>query len=141
MKRTPNLVATFAMLMLIRIPLIGPFLFAQETQPALPSDILGPPLIVWSQQQEPQPIPDSAQQLANPQAQQQLDLRRFTGKIVKDLGKYVLKVSNDNVYQDNVYQLDDQDAAKEYDGKEVKLVGALNESSNSIRVTSIQVIS
>jgi hypothetical protein len=148
MKRTTNVVVTLALLS------ITPFILAQEPLPTLPSDILGPQLIAWSQQQKPQPVPQPLpdpppqqqqskqpeQQPANSQAQPQPDVGTFAGKIVINLGKYVLKISNDND-NDNVYQLDDQDAAKEYEGKEVKLVGTLDESSHSIRITSIQVIS
>jgi hypothetical protein len=138
MKRTPTVVATLAMLMLMP----APFILAQDPEPKLPAVILGPQLIVWSQQQTPQPIPDSTQQqIANPQTQPQLDMRRFTGKIVKDLGEYVLKVSSSDIDQNSsMYRLDDQDAAKPYEGKEVNLVGIPVVTTHRIRVTSIEAI-
>ena len=138
MKRTPTVVATLAMLMLMLM--LAPFMLAQDPEPKLPAAILGPQLIVWSHQQTPQPIPDSTQQqIANPQTQPQLDMRRFTGKIVKDLGEYVLKVSSSDIDQNSsMYRLDDQDAAKPYEGKEVNLVGIPVVTSHRIRVTSIE---
>jgi hypothetical protein len=142
MKRATRLLVTFGLLGM------APFLLGQASQPTLPSDILGPQLIAWSQQHKPQPVPQPLpdppdQQQAkqssdpvNPQAQQQPEVQTFTGKIVKDRAKYVLKVSNDDVYQ-----LDDQEKVQTYEGKDVKLVGTLDEGGRSIRVTSIQVIS
>jgi hypothetical protein len=91
-----------------------------QPNPVLPSDILGPQLIAWSQLQKPEPVPQplpppdrpvqqpnqhAEQQPANPQAQpQQPATQTFTGTIVKDGSRYILKVSSRNVYQ-----LDDQE--------------------------------
>jgi Protein of unknown function (DUF5818) len=60
----------------------------------------------------------------------------FTGTIVKDRGKYVLKVASGTAYQ-----LDDQQKARQYDGKEVKLVGTQDENQRSVNVVSIELIS
>jgi hypothetical protein len=103
---------------------ITPFLFAQEARPTLPSDILGPQLIAWSQQQKPQPVPEPL--LNSP------DVRTFTGTIVKVHNRYVLQISSD------VYQLDGQETARTFEGKEVKLTGALDESTRWIHVTSVR---
>jgi hypothetical protein len=100
------------------------FLFAQEARPTLPSDILGPQLIAWSQQQKPQPV---AEPLLDP-----TNLRTFTGTIVKVHNQYVLQVSSD------VYQLDGQETARAFEGKEVKLTGTLDESTRWIHVTSVR---
>ena len=144
MKRPTGLIATLGLLS------ISSFFVAQDLQSPLPpssSDILGPDLIAWSQQQTPhpvpQPLPDPPQQQPEKQPStanqdgQQPALRTFAGTIVKDSNnkKYVLKVSGDNVYQ-----IDDQQKASQYEGREVKLVGTLDEKSGTIRVTSIELI-
>jgi hypothetical protein len=105
---------------------IAPLMLAQDVQsqpiPVLPSNILGPQLIVWSQLQKPQPLQPAA--------------RMFTGTIVKDRGKYVLKVASGSAYQ-----LDDQQKAGQYDGRDVKLVGTLDENQHNVNVVSIELIS
>jgi hypothetical protein len=105
---------------------IASLMLAQDLQshpsPVLPSNILGPQLIVWSQLQKPQPLQPAA--------------RMFTGTIVKDRGKYVLKVANGSAYQ-----LDDQQKAGQYDGREVKLVGSMDENQHNVNVVSIELIS
>jgi hypothetical protein len=63
-----------------------------------------------------------------------MDSQTFNGKITKSGGKYVLK---DTATQ-TTYTLDDQDRAKQYDGKTVKVTGKLDSSSNTIRVASIE---
>ena len=105
---------------------IAPLILAQDVQsqpsPVLPSNILGPQLIVWSQLQKPQPLQPAA--------------RMFTGMIVKDRGKYVLKVASGSAYQ-----LDDQQKAGQYDGREVRLVGTMDENLYNVNVVSIELIS
>jgi hypothetical protein len=131
--------------------------FAQEPQiqpsPALPANVLGPQLIVWSELQKPRPVPqplpppDRPEQVpdqpqaqpaqpANAQAQQQPAAQTFTGTIVKDGAKYILKESSGTTYQ-----LDDQDNAKQYEGKQVKILGNLDANTHTLHVVSIQVIS
>jgi hypothetical protein len=121
---------------------IAPRLFAQESQPTLPSNFLGPQLIAWSQQQRPQPMaprPDSLDQHKETEptqpVQQQPEVQTFTGDILKDRGnnKYVLKVSSDDVYQ-----IDEPDKVSTYEGKHVMLVGILDTGRRSIRVSIIR---
>ena len=113
-----ELVATLVLLVLT------PLLFAQEAPPTLPSDIVGPQLITWSQQQKPQPVPEPLLDSH--------DVRTFTGTIVKVHNRYVLQISSD------VYQLDGQEIAEAFEGKEVKLVGTLDEGTRFIHVTSVR---
>jgi hypothetical protein len=150
MKRKTSLFATLGVLLAI-----APLALAQNMQtqpsPALPSDILGPQLIAWSQLQKPQPVPQplptpdrpaqqpaqQPAQSANPPAQQQQPAAQtFTGTIVKDGSRYVLKVSSNSAYQ-----LDDQDRAKQYEGKQVKIAGTLDANGNSLHITSIELLS
>jgi Protein of unknown function (DUF5818) len=128
-----------------------PLMFAQDPQiqrnPALPSDILGPQLIAWSQLQKPQPVlqplpsPDRPiqhpdLQTANSAAkQEQPSAPAFVGTITKDGAGYVLKVSSNSAYQ-----LDDQDRAKQYEGKQVKITGTLDADGKSLLITGIELI-
>ena len=82
-----------------------------------------------SQQAEQQPAQSNPAQ-PSPAAQ------TFTGTIVKDGAKYVLKTSGTNVYE-----LDDQERAKRYEGKQVKIAGTLDATGNSLHVTSIELLS
>jgi hypothetical protein len=109
-----------------------------KTTPALPSDILGPQLIAWSLLQNPQPVAQSQEsQQANPPAQpRESAAQTFTGTIGKDGGRYVLKVSNNTAYQ-----LDDQERAKQYEGKQVRVDGTLSPKDNSLHVLNIELIS
>jgi len=135
-KRETSPVATLFFL-IVTVPLM----FAQDSQsqprPALPSDILGPQLIVWSQLQTPGQVP---QPLPSPGTSMQQDGRpaapTFTGTIVKDGARYLLKVSSNCAYQ-----LDDQERAKQYEGKQVRIGGTLGSDGQSLHVTSIELIS
>ena len=57
--------------------------------------------------------------------------RNFVGSIVKTSGKFVLHTGAMD------YQLDNQGQAKKYEGKDVKVTGQLDASSNTIRVQAI----
>jgi hypothetical protein len=86
MKRATGLLATAGLMS------ISPLMFAQVAQipnPPSLSDILGPTLISWSEQQQPQPLPDSPGEQqpaapANPQTEQQPAVQSFTGVVSKD---------------------------------------------------------
>ena len=83
-----------------------------------------------SQQNEPQ-MP-----AAGADAQTQ-DAKSFSGRITKENGKIVLK---DPVTKTS-YQIDDVSKAKPYMGKQVKVTGKLDMSSNTIHVDSIEPMS
>jgi hypothetical protein len=143
-KRETSPLATLVFLM-VTLPLM----FAQDPQtqpsPALTSDTLGPQLIAWSQLQKPQPVPQlmlrpdrPVQQpdvhRANPPAkQEQPAAPTFKGTIIKNGTRYVLKVSSDSVYQ-----IDDQDRPKQYEGKHVKIAGTLDPDGKSLHITGIE---
>jgi len=84
--------------------------------------------LILAQDQQPQQHDPAAQR------QSQSD-QQVTGKIVKsnDDGKYVLVDSSGTMYQ-----LDDQDNAKKYEGKKVMVTGSLDSSSSTIHVTRIK---
>jgi hypothetical protein len=132
----------------------SPFLSAQQAgqkpNSPLSVDIPGPQLIAWSELQKPRPVPQPlppptpdppAQQQPQPQQPsgpqtQQPSAQIFVGAIIKDAGKYVLKVSDTLTYQ-----IDDQEKAKPYEGKQVKITGSLDERGNSLHITSIELLS
>jgi hypothetical protein len=123
MKRTSLiLVAVFAMVVL-------PAAFGQST--TSPSqDPTAQPSAAPSQQTPSQTNPSTSTDPsanATPSDSQ----RSFVGSIVKASGKYVLHTGGTD------YQLDDQSQAKKYAGKDVKVTGQLDASSNTIRVQSI----
>lgn len=149
MKRETSLLA----LLIFLLGTVAPMLAQDpQSQPslALPSDIIGVQLIAWSQLQKPQPVPQplpppdqpispSAQQTQppNPAAQEHQPVAQtFKGTIVKDGSKYVLKVSSDSAYQ-----LDDQEKAKPYEGKQVKIGGTLDANGSSLHIISIELVS
>jgi len=75
------------------------------------------------------PSPAGADSQMTPQSQQ-----TFTGKIVKADGNFVLQDQTSNA----TYQLDNQDQAKSYEGKNVKVTGTLDSSSKTIHVSAIE---
>jgi hypothetical protein len=141
MKRESSLLATLGFVFATL-----PLLFAQDhlqTQPspALPPDALGRQLVAWSALQTPKPVlaGDQPAQQSNQQApdpQQPLAEQTLKGTIVKDGARYVLRVSIDSAYQ-----LDDQEKAKQYQGKHVRVIGTLDEDGKSLHITSIELIS
>ena len=136
----------------------APLMFSQSFEgkpsPSLTSEIPGPQLIAWSQVQKPQPVPqplpppdrpvqqsaDQPEPSASAPSQelpkQQPAAQTLTGTIVKDGSRYILKVSSSNTYE-----LDDQDRAKRYEGKQVKVAGTLDAKGNSLHIISIELIS
>ena len=88
-----------------------------------------------AQQTKANPQPVAAQQQAQPQSDAQTqDAKPFSGTIVKEKGKLVLKDSAANVS----YQLDDQDKARQFEGKQVKVTGKLDMNTNLIHVENIE---
>jgi len=145
MSREIGMLATTSLLLILAASVFGQEPQIQPT-PTLPASILGPQMIVWSQAQKPQPVPQplpppdrpeqQAGQPANPPAQQQQPATQtFTGTVVKDDGRYLLKAAT------STYQLDDQDTTKHYEGKQVKVAGTLDANGYSLHIISIELIS
>jgi hypothetical protein len=123
-----------------------------QPSPALPADILGPQLVVWSEAQKPQPVPQPLpaadrpvpeQQPEQPTPvdnapaqQQQPTAQKVKGAIVKTGGVYVLKVSSNSEYQ-----LDDSEKAKQFEGQQLTIGGTLDASGSSLHVINIELIS
>ena len=121
-----------------------PLMFSQRAQskssPAPAPDVLGAQLIAWSQVQKPQPLAQLSEPSATTanqnSAQHPPAAQTITGTIVKDAGRYVVKVSSNTSYE-----LDDQECARQYEGKQVKIAGTLDANSGSLHVISIQLFS
>jgi hypothetical protein len=112
-----NLVRGSVLALTLSVATMGS-LYAQNAQPA---------------QNSPQ-SPQSSQ--AQPAAQDQAT-KEFTGTIVKHGSALMLKDSSANIS----YKVDDDSKVKEYVGKQVKVTGTLDASSNVIHVDSIEIIS
>jgi hypothetical protein len=128
-----------------------PLFFAQDPRsqqnPAPPPEIIGAQLIAWSQLQKPQPVPQPLPPPDRPQSpdppsqpshsiKQAPEAQTFAGTIEKDGNRYVLKVSSNSVYE-----LDDQEKAKQYVGKQVKIGGTLDAKGSSLHIISIELVS
>jgi hypothetical protein len=146
MKRKASILAMMAFLLVL-----APAGFAQNAGPQ-PTNPDLTQLIAWSQMQNPKPLPeprpDPAPSPAAPQeqqpdqksgqsasadAQQPSPMQTMTGTIAKEDGKYVLKASDGKTYL-----IDDQEKAKQFEGKQVKIVGSLDLNTNTIHLQSIE---
>ena len=86
-----------------------------------------------SQQASPSQQPSTSQ----PTSSQSQSAKEFMGTIVKEHGALMLKDST----ADTSYKVDDESKVKDYEGKQVKVTGTLDSSSNVIHIESIQGIS
>jgi hypothetical protein len=109
-----RLVTSFASLLLISSLPLAPVLLAQNPRSSYPP-----------QQQAKQ---------TSSQASNQTDTRTFSGKITKSNGKYVLE----DLASKTPFGLDDQKAAKKYDGKSVIVTGSLDTATNTIHIQKIE---
>jgi len=62
------------------------------------------------------------------------DAKTFVGQITQSNGQYVLKDRASKA----TFLLDDQEKAKPFEGKNVKIIGTLDAASNTIHVMDIQ---
>ena len=85
-----------------------------------------------SKQQQDPAAPDRTQQEQTDATSQQ-SARSFEGKIAKSRGKLVLHDSSTNT----AYELDDQTKAKQFQGKNVKVIATLDPSTNMLHVVDI----
>jgi len=130
MKRTSLiLVAVFAMVVL-------PVAFGQSTT-APSQDPAAQPSASPSQQTPSQTNPSTSSPSTAPSTDPSASptssdsQKSFVGSIVKTGGKYVLHTGGTD------YELDDQSQAKKFEGKDVKVTGSLDASSNTIKVQAI----
>jgi cytoskeletal protein RodZ len=131
MRTSLILTAVFAMVML-------PAAFAQGT-PSQSQDPNTQPTATPSQQTPSTPDASQAPSTSSPSTSSPSSAspsdaqRMFVGSIAKNSsGKFVLHTGGTD------YQLDDQAQAGKFDGKDVKVTGQLDNSSNTIKVQSIE---
>ena len=82
-------------------------------------------IFVVAQQDAPQPQSDP---------QKASDVKVFTGKVMQANGQYVLMDSTTQT----TYALDDQEKAKQFEGKAVKVTGTFEASGNLIHISNIE---
>jgi Protein of unknown function (DUF5818) len=87
--------------------------------------------------QNSHPAQNDQQSAQSQTSTQQNSAKEFTGTIVKDGDNMMLKDSASSTS----YKVDDASKVKEYVGKQVKVTGTVDSSTNTIHVDSIQVIS
>jgi hypothetical protein len=111
--------------------------------------------IAWTRMQKPQPAPQplpprdtptpepsqqdqQGKQPADPQTSSAPTPinQSFTGKIVKDGDKYVLKVASNTTYE-----LQDQGDVEQYENQSVRVGGKLETGTNTILVVKIELLS
>lgn len=80
---------------------------------------------------------DQPQSSQSQTSAQQNSAKEFTGTIAKEGDNMMLKDSASGAS----YKVDDASKVQEYVGKQVKVTGTLDSSTNTIHVDSIQVIS
>jgi Protein of unknown function (DUF5818) len=81
-------------------------------------------------------IPYSAPETYSFQTQERPEIKTVIGMILKSGDKFVLS----DTATKSKYFLDDQDKARRFEGKHVKVTGRIDAAKNLIHVTSIQEI-
>jgi hypothetical protein len=82
------------------------------------------------------PVPQTDESRPNSDSQsEQLPTQTFTGKIVREGTRYVLKVASNTAYQ-----LDEQDL-KQYENQDVRVIGTVDKERNMINVVKIELLS
>jgi len=91
-------------------------------------------LVMWAQQTPSTQSPaSSSPQQTQTDTQNPQSARSFEGKITKAGDKLVLQDSASQT----AYQLDDQDKAKQFEGKNVKVMGTVDTATNTLHVVDI----
>ncbi len=142
MKQKATILATAAFLLIMAGSMLAQGV-QSEPAPALPSSVLGPDLIAWSQMQTPRPVPQPLPPDQNPRAPQQ-PTETFAGTIMKVDASYVLKLASGLTYRldyQNNDQTDERNNARQYEGRHVRLTGNLDANRSTIHVLGIQLIS
>ena len=88
---------------------------------------------VMAQARTSQDQAGAAQQQEQPVDAQSQSARAFEGKIAKAGDKLVLQETSTK----QAYQLDDQDKAKQFEGKRVKIMATMDPSTDTLHVVDI----
>jgi hypothetical protein len=89
---------------------------------------------LWSQQTPSTPSPDSAiPQSQTDATKSEPSARAFEGRIQKTGGELVLQENTTHAS----YKLDDQDKAKKFEGKDVRIMATIDPNTNNLHVVDI----
>jgi hypothetical protein len=131
--------------------LLSSWAFSQDATfqpcPDVTPDTLGCEPVAWSQLQEPVPLPEPStapapspeqrsSQSTGSQVQPDTPKQSIKGIIVRQGEKFVLKAGDNTTYQ-----LDDQNKARQYQDKQVNVVGVLDADSNTLHIETIELAS
>ena len=125
MKKNLSILATLAL-----AAAMSPAAFSQDNSgqnPSSPAPAQSSPSQDTTQAPPSQAPSTSTQDSTTPSQNQSA----MTGTVVKAGGKYVLKTET------MTYQLDDQDMAQKYEGREVKVNGTVDSATSIIHVTDL----
>jgi uncharacterized protein YdeI (BOF family) len=93
--------------------------------------------VALNAQAGPVDAPSGQQPVAqHPNDGQSQEAAPISGTIVKEKGQYVLKDAASGAS----YKLDDQEKAKQFEGKQVKVTGKLDPTTNQIHVENIELV-
>ena len=141
--------------------LVSSWAFSQDASPQpcpdVTRDSLGCEPVAWSRLQEPVPLPEpgsaepgtpepgaasapspdqQSSQSVGSQVQPDTPKQSIKGIIVRQGEKFVLKAGDNTTYQ-----LDDQNKARQYQDKQVSVVGVLDADSNTLHIETIELAS
>ena len=127
--------------LLIALVTLSPFSFSQHAgkrpAPDLPAEVLGPPLVAWSELQTPRPVTNSTKaQAIQVDARNEPSVSVITGTIVKDGNRYFLRQS-----EKISYRMDNEQTAELYEGKSVRIEGMVDTQNHMVHVTRIESLS
>jgi hypothetical protein len=104
------------------------------TQSQKPDPVPSPkPVPLPDQQPEQRPAPEQPPSASPDEGHKETAAQTFTGTVLKQAKKYVLKTP-----EMSTYDLDDQDKARQFEGKKVQVLGTLDASSKLIHVRDIK---
>ena len=104
------------------------------TQSQKPDPVPSPkPVPLPDQQPEQRPAPEQPPSAPPDHGHKDTATQTFTGTVLKAVKKYVLKTP-----EMSTYDLDDQERARQYEGKQVQVIGTLDPSSKLIHVQDIK---
>ena len=119
-------------MLILMISLTGVFAIAQQDQPQAQQQTQPSA----SPTASPSQSPSAADQASQSQMGQQ-QTQTFMGKISKENGSLVLKDKATNAS----YKLDNEEQARQFEGKDVKVTGTLDPATNTVHVTNIEIAS
>jgi Protein of unknown function (DUF5818) len=94
---------------------------------------LGINLVAQNRSGASQDQPPQSQQQPQAETQDQQSARAFEGRIARSGGKLVLQETSTQT----LYHLDDQDKAKQFEGKRVKVMATMDPVMNTLHVIDI----